>query len=134
MIKEEKQEKILKYKSFLIITKFIPHFIALFYVLYTFLGFLGIDAIILGYFINVSVLTWIYLYINSLIFRYCYVHRLPLYYILFNDAITVIDYYKHIPISDFNLLIIHLILIGLLMFGYTWYYINFKLNKNERKD
>lgn len=134
MIKEEKQEKILKYKSFLIITKFIPHFIALFYVLYTFLGFLGIDAIILGYFINVSVLTWIYLYINSLIFRYYYVHRLPLYYILFNDAITVIDYYKHIPISDFNLLIIHLILIGLLMFGYTWYYINFKLNKNERKD
>lgn len=134
MIKEEKQEKILKYKSFLIITKFIPHFIALFYVLYTFLGFLGIDAIILGYFINVSILTWIYLYINSLIFRYCYVHRLPLYYILFNDAITVIDYYKHIPISDFNLLIIHLILIGLLMFGYTWYYINFKLNKNERKD
>ena len=111
MIKEEKQEKILKYKSFLIITKFIPHFIALFYVLYTFLGFLGIDAIILGYFINVSVLTWIYLYINSLIFRYCYVHRLPLYYILFNDAITVIDYYKHIPIRDFNLLIIHLILI-----------------------
>lgn len=134
MIKEEKQEKILKYKSFLIITKFIPHFIALFYVLYTFLGFLGIDAIILGYFINVSILTWIYLYINSLIFRYCYVHRLPLYYILFNDAITVIDYYKHIPISDFNLLIIHLILIGLLMFGYTWYYINFKLNKNEQKD
>lgn len=126
---EEKQIRNLKHKSFLIITKFIPHFIALFYVIYTFLGFLGIDAIVLGYFVNVSLLTWIYIYLNSLIFRYCYVHRLPLYYIITNDAITIIDNYYNIPISDFNLIVIHLLLIGLLIMGYSFYYIKFKLNK-----
>lgn len=126
---EEKQIRNLKHKSFLIITKFIPHFIALFYVIYTFLGFLGIDAIVLGYFVNVSLLTWIYIYLNSLIFRYCYVHKLPLYYIITNDAITIIDNYYNIPISDFNLIVIHLQLIGLLIMGYSFYYIKFKLNK-----
>ena len=126
---EEKQIRNLKHKSFLIITKFIPHFIALFYVIYTFLGFLGIDAIVLGYFVNVSLLTWIYIYLNSLIFRYCYVHRLPLYYIITNDAITIVDNYYNIPISDFNLIVIHLQLIGLLIMGYSFYYIKFKLNK-----
>ena len=126
---EEKQIRNLKHKSFLIITKFIPHFIALFYVIYTFLGFLGIDAIVLGYFVNVSLLTWIYIYLNSLIFRYCYVHRLPLYYIITNDAITIIDNYYNIPISDLNLIVIHLLLIGLLIMGYSFYYIKFKLNK-----
>lgn len=126
---EEKQIRNLKHKSFLIITKFIPHFIAIFYVIYTFLGFLGIDAIVLGYFVNVSLLTWIYIYLNSLIFRYCYVHRLPLYYIITNDAITIIDNYYNIPISDLNLIVIHLLLIGLLIMGYSFYYIKFKLNK-----
>ena len=126
---EEKQIRNLKHKSFLIIIKFIPHFIALFYVIYTFLGFLGIDAIVLGYFVNVSLLTWIYIYLNSLIFRYCYVHKLPLYYIITNDAITIIDNYYNIPISDFNLIVIHLQLIGLLIMGYSFYYIKFKLNK-----
>lgn len=79
-----------------------------------------------------SIFTWIYLYLVSYVFRYCYVHRLPLYYILINEIITTIDYYFYIPISTFLLLEIHLVIIGFLIFGYSIYYIKnryVKLNK-----
>ena len=121
----------LKNKTFLIITKFIPHLIALFYVIYTFLGFCGIDAIIISYIANVSLLPMCYIFINSIVYKYCYVHRLPLYYIALNELITVSDYYLHIPISDFNLLVVHILILGIFIYGYSYYYIKFKLKKWE---
>lgn len=124
-------ERNLKHKSFLLITKFIPHIIALFYVIYTFLGFCGIDSVIISYIANLSFLPMCYIFINSIIYRYCYIHRLPLYYIAMNELITVSDYYLHIPISDFNLLVIHTLILGFFIYGYSYYYIKFKL-KNER--
>lgn len=116
----------LKHKSFLIITKFIPHISAFMYIVYTLFQFAGIDMFILGYLINYSILTWLYFYLISFVFRYCYIHRLPLYYILINEILTTTDYYLNIPISIINLLLIHILLIGILIFGYTYYYIKTK--------
>jgi hypothetical protein len=116
----------LKHKSFLIITKFIPHISAFMYIIYTLFQFAGIDMFILGYLINYSILTWLYFYLVSFVFRYCYIHRLPLYYILINEILTTTDYYLNIPISIINLLLIHILLIGILIFSYTYYYIKNK--------
>lgn len=119
-------ERNLRHKSYLIITKYIPHFTAFIYVIYTLLGFLGIDLIELGHFVHISLMSWIYFYLNSFVFKYCYVHRLPLYYIALNEILVGIDTYYRIPISDFNLLVIHIILIGILIFGYSYFYIKYK--------
>ena len=117
----------LKHKSFLIITKFIPHISAAMYIIYTLLQFADIDPIILGYLLDYSLFPWLYLYLTSFIFRYCYIHRLPLYYILVNEILTTSDYYLNIPIEDLYLLLLHLTLIGFLMLGYSYYYIKYKL-------
>jgi hypothetical protein len=127
MIKEEKLERNLKYKSYLIITKYIPHFTAFIYVVYTILGLFGIDVIQLEHLVHVSVVSWIYFYLNSLVFRYCYVHRLPLYYIALNELIVVTDAYYTIPVDDFILTAIHVAMIGILLLGYSYYYIKFKM-------
>ena len=119
-------ERNLRHKSYLIITKYIPHFTAFIYVIYTLLGFLGIDLIELGHFVHISLMSWIYFYLNSFVFKYCYVHRLPLYYIALNEILVAIDTYYRIPISDFNLLVIHIILIGILILVYSYYYIEKK--------
>jgi len=66
------------------------------------------------------------MYYTSVIFRFCYVHRLPLYYIGINEVVTVSDYYLNIPISDLTLLAVHSIILMLLIFGYTYYYLNRK--------
>ena len=119
-------ENSLKHKSYLIITKYILHVLALVYAIYTLLGCFGIDAIFLSYIVHVSLLTGIYMYFTSVIFRFCYVHRLPLYYIGLNESITVLDYYLNIPINDLTLLAIHSIILASLIFGYTYYYLTRK--------
>ena len=128
---EESKRSNIRHKSFLVITKFIPHVSAFMYALYTLLQFIDIDPIVIGYLFSYSLLPWLYMFLTSFVFRYCYVHRLPLYYILINEILTITDYYIGIPIDDFNLLLVHLLLICLLIFGYTYYYIKYKL-KNER--
>lgn len=127
MIKVEKLERNLKHKEFLIILKYIPHGISLIYIIYTLLGFIGIDAIILGHLTHISIFPWMFMYMTSKIFRFCYIHRLPLYYIGINELLTTSDYYIGIPIENINLFLIHLTIIISLIFGYSYYYIKIKL-------
>ena len=127
MEKEEelKNNKTL-YKIFLLSLKYFSHSTALVYILYTMLGFYGIDNNIIGCFYHVSLRTLAIFILASFVFKFCYVHRLPLYYIGINELITSVDYYLNIPIDIFNLLIIHLLLVILLIFGYTFYYLKKK--------
>ena len=125
--KEEKLDRNLKHKGFLVILKYIPHFIALLYVLYTLLSFAGIDTVILGRLTHISVIPWMFMYMTSHIFRYCYVHRLPLYYIMSNELLVDIDYYIGISVDNVKLLLIHMTAIMILIFGYSYYYIKYKL-------
>ena len=131
MEEEEKVENSLSHKSFLIILKYIPHILAFNYVIYTLLEFIGFDVIWMGYIFHLSIVPWLFLYLTSFVFKYCYVHRLPLYYIALNEIITVSDFYLTIPLSDNKLLIVHLLLIALLIFGYSIYYKNVKINKKS---
>lgn len=129
MEEEEKVENSLSHKFFLIILKYIPHILAFNYVIYTLLEFIGFDVIWMGYIFHLSILPWLFLYLTSFVFKYCYVHRLPLYYIGLNELITISDFYLTIPLSDNKLLIVHLLLIALLIFSYSIYYKNVKINK-----
>lgn len=67
------------------------------------------------------------MYLASFTFKYCYVHRLPLYYIGVNELLTNLDYYIGIPIETINLFLIHLSLLIIVIFGYSIYYIKYKL-------
>ena len=131
-VKAEKSLSVSKCKLYLLTTKFIPHLMALLYVIYTILEFCGIDGFLISSFTDVSILTWIYLFVSSKVFKFCYVHRLPLYYIAINELITNLDYYVHIPVDDFNLLVIHILIIAVLIFLYTLYYIRHDLDIKKR--
>ena len=129
MEEEVKVENSLSHKSYLIILKYIPHLTAFGYAISTLLQFLGLETIIVGYFIHMSLSFWLFCFLTSFVFKYCYVHRLPLYYIALNEILTIYDYYFNIPLSDNKLLVVHLLLIALLIFGYSIYYKNVKINK-----
>ena len=87
---EENLNKTL-YKSILFLLKVIPYVLAFIYIVYTAFAFFNIDLIFLGYLAHMSVLPWVFLFLASYVFRFCTVHRLPLYYILVNDTITTIQ-------------------------------------------
>ena len=81
--------------------KYIPMIISLFYLINTITAFMGIDIPILSTISGMSLLTWIFMYIATIVFNFCSYHRIFLYYILIVDIINIIDYYISIPISDF---------------------------------
>ena len=81
--------------------KYIPMIISLFYLINTITAFIGIDIPILSTISGMSLLTWIFMYIATIVFNFCSYHRMFLYYILIVDIINIIDYYINIPISDF---------------------------------
>ena len=132
MVKEDRSKNLLSHKSLLILIKYIPHIIAIAYAIYTFLGIFGIDYNVFGCFFHVSFLTWIILYCLSIVFKYCYVHRLPIYYIGANELITCLDYYLDIELDYFTFITISLLMSCILIFGYTYYYIN-KLKMRDKK-
>lgn len=65
---------------------------------------------------EVSLLTWIFLYLASVVFEFCSYHRMFLWYILIDDILNIVDYYWNIPISTDNLIRIHNILAGVTLF------------------
>ena len=81
--------------------KYIPMIISLFYLINTITAFIGIDIPILSTISGMSLLTWVFMYIATIVFNFCSYHRIFLYYILIVDIINIIDYYISIPISDF---------------------------------
>lgn len=122
---EEKSEvKNLKHKSYLLLLKYLPHLLLILLIIYTLLQFINIDAIIIGYIINYILVG--YVYICSIIFKFCYVHRLPIYYYVFNELTSVTDtYIIQIPVSERGLLGFHLIAIGAFILLYTKYYLKY---------
>lgn len=103
------------------------------YVIYTILGICGIDWNLMGCIFHISIVAALNLLINSLLFHFCYVHRLPIYYIMINEIITELDYYLHIPINTFNICIIHIILILCLIYGYSYYYMKYVIISRTKK-
>lgn len=104
------------HKMLLLVVKYIPLVISLFYILNTVLCWFNIDAPVLSNIAGVSLLTWLFLYLSNIVFKFCIYHRLFLYYILVTDIINIYDYYFNIPISDVELLSIHSVNVGVLLF------------------
>lgn len=99
------------HKLLLLVLKYIPTVIALCYMLNTMFYIEPLSNIA-----GVSLLTWIFLYLASVVFEFCSYHRMFLWYILIDDVLNIVDYYWNIPISTDNLIRIHNILAGITLF------------------
>lgn len=136
MIKEENLRSKSSYKLLLIMLKYIPIFIALFYVINTITAYISIDIPVLSNIAGMSLLTWIFMYMSAVVFKFCLYYKILLYYILATDIINIIDYYIGIPITDFKLLMLHSILTGISILVILYVYAkNHKkfINKSNRR-
>lgn len=120
---EENLKSKFLYKVLLLLLKYIPMVIALIYMINTITAYIGIDLPILSNIAGMSLFTWIFMYLAAIVFKFCIYHRMFLYYILVTDIINIIDYYYNIPISNFNLLMIHSFITGLCLFLILFFYV-----------
>ena len=110
------------HKLLLLVLKYIPMVIALCYMLNTMFYIEPLSNIA-----GVSLLTWVFLYLASIVFEFCPYHRMFLWYILIDDILNIVDYYWGIPISTDNLIRVHNILAGVTLFAALILYV--KSNK-----
>lgn len=105
-----------KYKLLILVLKFIPMLTALCYMTSTVFNYFDYNIEPLSNIGGMSLLTWIFIYLASVVFKFCSYHRMFLWYILVDDLFNIIDYYWSIPISTDNILMLHNIWIGITLF------------------
>lgn len=127
MAVEERLRSKYLYKILLITLKYIPLIITGFYVLNTTLNILEIDAPVISNLAGVSLLTWIFLLLSNIVFKFCIYHRVFLYYILIVDLFNIIDYYVGIPLYQYEYIAIHSVLLGITLFLSIYFHV--KSNK-----
>lgn len=98
------------YRIELYVLKIIPMVLAGLYALNTILSYFGIEWQIFSMLGWISLFPLAFLYISSYTFRFCKYHRMFLHYIVMNDIICWIDYSFTLPITNWEYLMIHLIL------------------------
>ena len=113
MEKEEKSKQVRSktlYKFELILLKFIPFILAFVCFLNTVFSYFGIDLEFLAHIGGISLLTLLFLYVSSYVFKFCMYHRLALHYVVINNVLNIYDYYIGVPLDDRNLFILYLVI------------------------
>ena len=128
---ERKQQSVNKtlYTIELKLLKILPYLAALFYLLNTILTYYGIDCIFFNIIAGHSLLSLIFMLLSSFVFNFCIYHRIPLYYMCMCSCINLYDWYIGIPVSNKELLILHLIVSGIAMFVILYLYLKSRSNE-----
>jgi hypothetical protein len=113
------------YKLFLYIVKISPYVIAFLYGLNTLLSYFCIDLTWMGYIAHLSLIPTLAMLAQSFVFKFCIYHRIPIYYIIANDAINSYDFFYGIPVSDKELLLINVLLSCFAIFCIILYYVKY---------
>lgn len=116
--KEERSVNKNLYKIFLVLLKYTPITLAINDVLHSILSYYEVKCYFLSSLGGVSIFYLITLYILSYVFRFCYLYRIPLYYITMTNIIATYDVYKGIPLNDLQMLRLYLILAGIGIISY----------------
>ena len=120
------------YKIKLYLLKTMPMLLAAIYLVNTVLSYYDIIIPVLSHIGGLSLIPLVFMYISSYVFRFCSYHRMFLHYIVINDLINLIDYYYTLPISDWELFILHMSIAGVSLFIILYLYVKGH-SKNVKK-
>lgn len=122
-----------KHKIFLILLKYTPAILAIGYCLASILQCFDIDTYIITYSVFTGIVPVIFLFVASLVFKFCEYHRIYLYYIVINEILNIIDYNTAFIDNSSMYIRIHVILFFLATILTTVMYIYAKQNSNTTK-
>ena len=115
MAVEESLNKSL-YKMELYLIKIIPMLFAGLSLLNTTLSYFDIDIPLISYIGSVSILTLMFMYLSSYVFKFCIYHRMFIHYTSLNWILNIIDYYIGIPLDNRDLFILYMSITGIFLF------------------
>ncbi len=115
------------YKVQLYLLKVIPIIMAFICLMNVILSYFGIDLPILSYISSNSILTIMFFYVSSYVFKFCEYHRMFMHYNALMWILNVYDMYIGIPIEDREIFSVYLIITGIFLFIILYLYV--KSNK-----
>lgn len=115
------------YKVQLYMLKVIPMVMTFICLLNTVLSYYDIDLPVLSYISSNSILTIIFFYLSSYVFRFCEYHRMFIHYNTFMWILNIYDMYVGVPLNDRDILSVYLIITGIFLFIILYLYV--KSNK-----
>lgn len=101
------------YKLELLSVKYVPMLIASMDFISNILAYFDIYLDITLFIGGSSILTTIPMYISSCVYKFCIYHKMAIHYIVVNKIVAFVDNYFIIPVDDFNLLLLSLIIGGI---------------------
>lgn len=116
------------HKILLYLIKVVPMVMTFVSLINSIFSYYDIEMPLLSYIGGSSLLTLIFLYLSSYIFKFCEYHRMFIHYITLIWVLNIIDLYIGIPIGDFYYLLLQLIIAGISLFIILYLYV-----KNHRK-
>lgn len=116
MAVEERLKNKTLHKIQLYLVKVIPMVMAFICLINVVLSYFNIDWPILSYIASNSILTIIFLYISSYVFKFCEYHRMFIHYNTLMWVINIYDMYIGVPLSDRGILSLYLIISGIFIF------------------
>ena len=108
------------YKLTLGLLKILPMVMAGLCLLNTVLSYFDVDWPTLSYLSGIGFIPWLFVYAAACLFRFCKYHKMFLWYVFVNNLICWIDYKWPLPISNWNLFILHIIIAGVFLFIILW--------------
>lgn len=108
------------YKLLIVILRYIPVVLSINDILHSVLSYYNINCYILSCFGGVSLIFLLMLYIISYVFKFCYLYRIPLYFITVTNLIALYDLYIGISLEDIQMLRIYLTLFGVSMISFIY--------------
>lgn len=98
------------FRAFLLSTKVLPMLLAGIACFNSIASYFYIEIKALNYIGSLSLLPCIYLYLTSYTFQLCNYYRMFLHYIVTINIINIIDFYIGIPITDYEIFMLYVIL------------------------
>lgn len=108
------------YKLLIIILRYTPVVLSMNDILHSILSYYNINCSILSCLGGVSLAFLGILYIISYVFRFCYLYRIPLYFVTLTNLIALYDLYVGINIGDLQMLRVYLVLFGISMISFIY--------------
>lgn len=113
------------YKLELIILNTLPFLLGLLGFISTIFDYIEINSVIVNYIMIFSLYGFIIT--SSYVFKFCLYHRLPIYYLILINILSILDIYIGIPLSTFYLFQFYLFLSGIFLILIIYTYV--KSNK-----
>lgn len=116
------------YKIFLIVVKYTPMFLAIIHTLNIAFNCAGIESLFLSLLGGASIPFIVLLFIISYVFKFCYLYRIPLIYLMIIWIISFIDTFIGIPIDTINIFRLYAFVFGIFIITFVCY-----MYKNRNK-